>query len=98
MADEPAADKQERSYSVCKEYKINLADTNAIIALRDEFGRDSEIDVIVRVGRVVKKTPKEAITALGQKKDLDGTFEVFSDSAVKTYEVAVETKREVTIK
>lgn len=96
MADSDDAPKTERSYSVCKELQIDLA-AGAIQELRDEFGKDAKIDVIVRVGRVVKKTPKEALQALGQKKDLNGKFEVITDSAIKTYEVKTEQKREVSI-
>lgn len=97
MADEKK-ETQERSYSVCKKFEVDLSDSGAITKLRDEFGKDAEIEVIVRIGRVMKKTPKEAIVALGQKKDLDGGYEVFSDSAVKSYEVETEMKREVSVK
>lgn len=113
VADAPAkADKKDkgekkkiepRQYGIFVEKTLNLADeassAEAVKGLIELLPADTtEIVVYARVGRAFGLNPKQALSGLGQVRDLNGTYETIAESAISTFPgVSTAQKRSVNI-
>lgn len=99
MADEATPDPKDntRKYHIFTTHELDLGDEKSVIELlktaADEQGR---LTVFARRATVLQASPKLALHALGQFKELDGDYEVIAENGINTYK-DVKTKQEVTV-
>lgn len=100
-----AAQKKDdnRQYGVYTEVTLDLSSAaarkEAIEGLASLLVKDQgTLTVLAKVGRAVAPSPRQAITSLGQVRDLDGDYEVVADSSRNKFpKVKTAVRRDVSI-